>query len=270
MIKLFSFLRIAITAPIVFAAVLVVLFLVILAPTYKLRRFIEILYFRFSLWLFNFRFKLNRKINDEGVIIVANHSSYTDILLCHTLFEGSFIAKKELKYWPLWGWGACLLRTIFIERTGFNAIDSFLKVGKEALAKKMNVILFPEGTTSTKPLKSFRIGAFRLAFQSNAKIVPVIINYRDLEEIAWVDKMNFIPHLLGMLGGFKLRRVILTVLEKLDPANFDDDKQMRDFTRKLMQRAINNESLQKNDVTLNEIFDCEAKSQKELVQTFSK
>ena len=184
------------------------------------------------------------------------------------LFSGSFIAKKKLKKWPLWGWGAALLRTIFIERIGISALDSFLKVGKEALDKKMNIILFPEGTTSNKPLKSFRIGAFRLSTNCNAKIIPVIFNYQNIEEIAWINSMRFIPHLLRMLGGFKMRRVTLTVLEKLDPANFENDKQMRDFTRKLMQRVIDDESLQKENVTLNEIFDTKAKSQKELVETF--
>jgi len=269
MFKIFSLIRIIITAPIVLIAAVLTLVFVILMPSFRLRRFVEISYFKFSLWLMNFRYKLNGKITDNRIIIAANHSSYFDILLCHVLFNGSFIAKKEVQKWPLWGWGASLLRTIFIKRIGISVLDNFLKVGEEALNKKMNVIIFPEGTTSNNPLKSFRIGAFRLSKNCDAKIVPVIFNYKDLKEIAWINRMYFVPHLLRMLGGFKIRRVSLTVLEPLDPANFENDKQMRDFTRKLMQIVIDNESLQKENVTLNEIFGVNAKTQKDIVETFT-
>jgi len=247
---------------------LLVLFFVLISVVYPVRRFFESPYFKLMLKFVCVRAKITNKIKAKSKIIIGVHVSYIDIMLFHAFFSGSFTAKAEIKKWPLWGWGAIMMQTIFIERAGRKAVENFIKAGKKAIARGMNVILFPEGTTSRTPMKPFKIGVFKLSKETNTGIIPVVTNYDDIERAAWVDDMSFAPHVMGMLGSFKTLRVNMTVLEEISPEYFENEMQLRDFAREAMQRVYDNETLQHKAVTYNEIFKSEDLSQREIVENF--
>ena len=79
--------------------------------------------------------------------IVANHVSYLDVFVLGSLIPAVFVAKKEVREWPVIGWIAWLQRTIFIERRRSKADDEIRPLVK-ALNQGSNVIVFPEGTST--------------------------------------------------------------------------------------------------------------------------
>jgi 1-acyl-sn-glycerol-3-phosphate acyltransferase len=143
--------------------------------------------------------RLSRK---KKYVFVPNHSSYLDIVTCACLLPGtiSFMAKQELRNVPLFG---IFFRTIDIpvnRKSNAASHRAFLEAGKR-LAKGMNILIFPEGTipAHTPELGRFKIGAFRLAIEQGAEIVPVSIpdNYRRLPDgkfTAFPGKMRMTIH----------------------------------------------------------------------------
>ena len=59
----------------------------------------------------------------ERAVVVANHVSWLDIFVVHSLHPSHFVAKAEIRSWPLAGWlaekaGTCLLYTSPSPRDG--------------------------------------------------------------------------------------------------------------------------------------------------------
>jgi len=132
--------------------------------------------------------KFQRKLKKgHKYIFVPNHSSYLDIVTTAALLPGtfSFMAKRELRDIPLFG---IFFRTIDIPVNRQSATAShraFVEAGR-LLASGRNILIFPEGTipSHTPELGRFKIGAFRLAIEQGAELVPVSIldNHRRLPD----------------------------------------------------------------------------------------
>jgi 1-acyl-sn-glycerol-3-phosphate acyltransferase len=121
--------------------------------------------------------KLDRKKN---YIFIANHQSYFDIVvLYYTLpFKLTFIARKNLFYIPIWGWGIWAIGHIPVDRSNprkaKKTIEKAIKTIKE---KKRSIFGFPEGTRSmTEEMGEFKLGLFSLALKTGIDIVPVAIH----------------------------------------------------------------------------------------------
>lgn len=119
------------------------------------------------------------KVQDGPVLLVGNHISWVDIYAYLSVAEFKFVAKSEVKSWPLIGWFARNLGTIFVER---DRPRDALRVGRElrdALGAGHAVCLFPEGTTTdgsvVLPFSSVLVSA---AIDKGVPLQPVSIAYR--------------------------------------------------------------------------------------------
>lgn len=117
---------------------------------------------------------------DEPQIIVANHVSWYDVfaLAANIPSEYVFVAKKEVKRFPILGRAITACRHIYIDRSDHQkALESMRAVRERLQQDNPTVIMFPEGTRSpTGELQRFKKGAFVLAIQTQADIVPVAIS----------------------------------------------------------------------------------------------
>jgi len=88
------------------------------------------------------------------------------------------IAKYEQFKYPLWGHVAKYYGIEPIDRSNTKkAIKSLKKVEREIINNKLSFLIAPEGTRSKDgSLGEFKKGAFHLAKNTGASIVPVIIN----------------------------------------------------------------------------------------------
>ncbi len=115
-------------------------------------------------------------------VVVANHESFVDILLISQLpFEMKWMSKSEFFKIPLLGWMMSLAGDIKLVRGDKKAGAQALIDTRDRLAKRVSVMIFPEGTRSqTGELAEFKDGAFRVAIQAGVPIIPLaVIGTRD-------------------------------------------------------------------------------------------
>lgn len=151
------------------------------------------------------------------LLLVANHVSWKDILVLGSVADVVFIAKSEVRNWPVLGWLARLQRTVFIQRdvrrtTGMQISD----VSSRLVAGEV-VVLFAEGTTSdgnrVMPFNSSLFGAASAALpfapQGKVHIQPVSIAYTGIHGMpmgryhrpvaGWPGDVALGPHLLRVI-----------------------------------------------------------------------
>ena len=92
-------------------------------------------------------------------LLVANHLSYLDIVFLGSLTPCVFVAKSEVKGWPVLGWFARMAGTIFVDRSNRRDAARANDAIRAALREEFLVVLFPEGTSS--------VGATVLPFKSS-------------------------------------------------------------------------------------------------------
>jgi len=113
-----------------------------------------------------------------GICFVSNHASIADILMLlgYAGRPFGFIAKKELMRIPLLNLWISVLGGLFIDRRNPRKALKTINAGVKRIKAGGGMIIFPEGSRSRgKGLLPFRPGAFKLAAQSEAVIVPVAL-----------------------------------------------------------------------------------------------
>jgi 1-acyl-sn-glycerol-3-phosphate acyltransferase len=187
-------------------------------------------YHRFLCRLFGIRVTvLGRPVQSRGVLMVANHTSYFDILVFSAAARVSFIAKHEVANWPLFGTLARLQETVFIQREKRSQTAEARDLIRKRLLDGDALVLFPEGTSDdgnkVLPFKSSLLGAAELELGTDSQgrtrhvpIQPVSIAYiglyglpmgRDMRPlIAWYGDMELIPHLWEALKTGPLEAVV--------------------------------------------------------------
>src|ERR1700761_5367769 len=84
----------------------------------KRRKTLPNRYSRFLCRLFGIHVTVvGRPVTGRGVLMVANHTSYLDIIVLGAASRVSFIAKSEVNSWPFFGLMARLYETVFVERS---------------------------------------------------------------------------------------------------------------------------------------------------------
>ncbi len=86
--------------------------------------------------------------SERPVTLIANHVSWADIFALNTQRACHFIAKAELRQWPLAGRLLANVGTIFINRSDRKETHRLKRVVHELLEAGETVAVFPEGTTS--------------------------------------------------------------------------------------------------------------------------
>ena len=98
--------------------------------------------------IFGVKLKVSGKQKENKVLFVSNHISYLDILMLGSVVKGIFVAKSEIRSWPIINKLCLLGKTIFIERFNPRSVIKQMNLIEKTMIKGFNVILFPEGTSS--------------------------------------------------------------------------------------------------------------------------
>lgn len=141
----------------------------------------------------------------HGNMLVANHISWLDVLAISAFLPACFIAKSEVRNWPLIGTLCQRARTVFIER---DIRRDTLRINRqigELIAEGENVAFFPEGTsTDGTQTGHFHSSLFQSAIDCTAAIQPIAVRYHDgsgkhCPDAAFVDDMSFVDSLRNVL-----------------------------------------------------------------------
>jgi len=185
------------------------LWLLALAPRLALRwrRRMVTLWARGLAWIAGMRISITGPLPEAPFVLVANHLSYVDIVL---LFRGLgcvFVAKQELRHWPILGYLTRRVGTIFVDRRlRRDAVRVVDEIGA-AIARGDGVVVFPEGTSSpgdgVYPMKpallewaareGFPVRCAALGYQTPPGAPPPHL------AVCWWGDMTFAPHLMQLL-----------------------------------------------------------------------
>ncbi len=122
-------------------------------------------------------------------VVVSNHESQADpFLIAHLPWEMKWLSKASMFRVPVVGWSMWLAGDIALERGRADSTRKAMARCARWLARGMPVMIFPEGTRSTSDeLLPFKDGAFRLAIDSGADLLPIAVRgtQRALPKHAW-------------------------------------------------------------------------------------
>jgi len=192
-----------------------------------------------------------RPVRKPATLYIANHSGYLDITVLGALLPVSFVAKSDIKGWPVFGVLAQLQRSVFIDRRPANA-----KSHADEISERLNagdsLVLFPEGTSG----EGNRVLRFKSALFSVAQIEvdghpvtvqPITIAYSRLDGMpmgrhmrpffTWFGDMDIMSHMGALFGLGRLG--IDVVFHK--PVSFDDfgsRKEMAQYCEDVIARGL--------------------------------
>ena len=126
------------------------------------------------------RFRVSGPVPRERprrVVCVSNHLSYADIfLISHLPWEMKWLSKTSIFRIPCVGWGMWMVGDIGIDRASAQSARAALERAAGWLKRDVPVMIFPEGTRSDDgELLPFKDGAFRLAIDASAAILPIAV-----------------------------------------------------------------------------------------------
>jgi lyso-ornithine lipid O-acyltransferase len=149
-----------------------------------------------------------------GGLLVCNHLSYLDVMVLAALAPSIFVAKREVKHWPVFGWFARRAGTVFVDREKRTQTRQATDEIEAALRHGVVVILFPEGTSSNGrmvlPFKSSLLEpAARQSHPLSAGSIRYELDDGDVEEeICYWKDMTLVPHLINLLSKRTVRAYV--------------------------------------------------------------
>lgn len=115
---------------------------------------------------------------DRGVMLVANHVSWLDIFLLNAVRPVRFVAKSEVRAWPLLGRLATLSGTLYVERSRRKDISRVNTAIESALSQGDCLAFFPEGTTSDgRGIRPFLASLFQPVIDAGIPLQAVALRY---------------------------------------------------------------------------------------------
>ncbi|ASW56553.1 1-acyl-sn-glycerol-3-phosphate acyltransferase [Plantactinospora sp. KBS50] len=125
------------------------------------------------------------RLPTRRALLVANHTSWLDIVAVLAVAPTRMVAKAEVRRWPLFGQLAAVAGTVFIDRSRPRALPGTVREVATALRSGGLVTVFPEGTTWCGTPRAgrcdgsgrFRPALFQAALDAGAAVVPLTIGY---------------------------------------------------------------------------------------------
>ena len=114
----------------------------------------------------------------RGGLIACNHLGYVDILVLGSVCPAIFVAKSDVREWPIFGWLASRAGTIFVSRNAPAKVAAQLQEMEQPLRDGRPVILFPEGTSSDgSQVLPFRSSLLESAIITGSPVTSAAIGY---------------------------------------------------------------------------------------------
>ena len=142
---------------------------------------------------------------DHGALVVANHVSWIDIYVINAWRPTPFVSKAEIRQWPVVGWLAQQLGTVFIQREKRSDAKRIMHELADRLSSGELMCVFPEGTTSDGlGLLPFHANMFQAAVLASAPVQPLCLMYEDAQgrqstAPAYIDDLTLADSLNALL-----------------------------------------------------------------------
>jgi 1-acyl-sn-glycerol-3-phosphate acyltransferase len=138
-------------------------------------------------------------------LLAGNHISFIDIFVINAVLPSAFVAKSDVRQWPLIGWLCQCSNTVFIERGSRKAAHQTHRQMLAALASGQRLAIFPEGTTTAGDrLLPFHAALFQSAIDAAVPVHAIALGYRGADGArsavpAYIDEISLIDCLVSVL-----------------------------------------------------------------------
>lgn len=141
-----------------------------------------------------------------SIMIAANHVSWLDIFVISSVRPTRFIAKGEIREWPVAGWIADRAGTLFIQRNQWRDTARINARVRSVLDEGDCVGLFPEGiTTEGDRLLKFHSALFEPAIANGVRVQAAAIRYEHADgtlcrDMSFFGERTFMQSLKLIIG----------------------------------------------------------------------
>lgn len=151
------------------------------------------------------RLVVRGEISDSPALIVCNHISWLDIFAINTCRPCRFVAKSDIRDWPLLGWLVDRAGTIFIARGRQRDVRRIFQGLVQSIHAGERVAFFPEGTTSVQgTVLPFHANLFEAAIDADVPVQPYALRYLDRDgrphpAVEYVGDTTFVQSMVTIL-----------------------------------------------------------------------
>ncbi|QIL19400.1 lysophospholipid acyltransferase family protein [Thermomonas sp. HDW16] len=194
------------------------------------------------LWVFGMRVRQVGTPLPGGTMFVANHLSWVDIITLHSQHMMGFIAKAEIRDWPLIGWLAKAGESIFLQRGNAHSLTDVMIEMAARLRDGHAVAAFPEGgTRDGRELGAFHARIFTAAVEADAPVQPVALCFGAHCEaqtiVAFAPGESFMGNFVRLLGE-PARPVTVYFLEPILHAEHEGRRRIATLARARIEQAM--------------------------------
>ncbi|MBT8065550.1 MAG: 1-acyl-sn-glycerol-3-phosphate acyltransferase [Gammaproteobacteria bacterium] len=172
--------------------------------------------------IFGVRRKVSGAFRPGAQLVVANHISWLDIVVLHSLEAVGFVAKAEIADWPVVGWLAKVGGTVFHRRGSHDSASGVANALTQRLGEDRMVAIFPEGgILPGEGVKRFHARMFGAAIETGVPVQPVMLRY--FHDGKPFPEATFLPGEKTVKNFFRLLRhpgclADVHILPPIDPA----------------------------------------------------
>jgi len=176
-------------------------------------------------------------------LIVSNHVSWLDIFVINSLHPCRFVAKSDIRDWPLIGWLCEKTGTIFISRGKLRDVRRIYEGLVASLHAGEHVAFFPEGTTAAQgELLPFHANLFEAAMEAQVPVQPYAVRYMNeqgrLHPAAdFIGDMTFAQSMMSILKAGRMTAQ-LTILPAIPTNAASHRRELADSAREAIARTL--------------------------------
>ena len=147
---------------------------------------------------------------NTSYLLASNHISWMDIHAINAFKPIRFVAKSDVEEWPVFGWMAKQLGTVFIKR---DSVRHGKQVANEVakVLETQSVCIFPEGTSTVgEGVLPFKPNLFESAVIAHTPVYSLAITYRSTvtgeksEIAAFIGDMGLLESMAKILRNRQL------------------------------------------------------------------
>lgn len=200
---------------------------------------------RLFLRIFGVRLRILGTFDEPVALVVANHLSWLDIVVLHSARLMAFVAKAEIRRWPLVGWMASRAGTIYHRRGSPDSLRAVSEAMERRLENGWSAALFPEGRVGDgKTILPFHGRLFQCAVATGKPVKPVALRYVESDgsintSTPFRRREPFLANLFRLMG--RSRTVAeLHFCPSLDSVKISARRALAQESRRLIVEALEN------------------------------
>lgn len=146
----------------------------------------------------------------QRALIISNHVSWLDIFVMNAQQPCYFVAKSDIRNWPIIGWLSQKAGTIFLERGKQREVRRIYEGLVHQIHDGKRIAFFPEGTTAAQgTVLAFHANLFEAAIEAQVPIEPFSIRYLDASgklhsAVDFIGEMTIVESMQAILKGGKI------------------------------------------------------------------